>query len=176
MIGASINNFSRTSKLTKAYQAFELILLVTSAHLIWVSLVLFLHTDGPFVVVISGSQEPHFYRGDILLTNNLSRDFKVGDLISFRLGNRNIPIVHRLIEIRIGPNGQKQYLTKGDNNSTDDKGLYPPGQTYILEKDIISKPLCVIPIMGYFNLLVNDWPINKLLLFGYILYEAFMSI
>ena len=78
---------------------FEICTVLAVSHFIWQCFVLLADCDGPMVVVISGSMEPHFYRGDVLVTYNRNRNFKVGDIISYKLNNREIPIVHRIVEI-----------------------------------------------------------------------------
>ena len=41
---------------------------------------------------------------------------------------RDIPIVHRVLKLHEKEDGSVKFLTKGDNNSVDDRGLYAPGQ------------------------------------------------
>ena len=36
-------------------------------------------------------------------------------------------------------NGSVKILTKGDNNSVDDRGLYAPGQLWLEKKDIVGR-------------------------------------
>ena len=44
--------------------------------------------------------EPAFYRGDLLfLTNYKDEDIRVGDITVFKIQDRPIPIVHRVIKI-----------------------------------------------------------------------------
>jgi signal peptidase len=38
-----------------------------------------------------------------------------------------------------------KFLTKGDNNQVDDRGLYAPGQLWLEKKDVIGRA------RGYFN-------------------------
>ena len=35
--------------------------------------------------------------------------------------------------------GSVKILTKGDNNSVDDRGLYAPGQNWLEKKDIVGR-------------------------------------
>lgn len=57
-------------------------------------------SDSPVVVVLSGSMEPAFYRGDLLLlTNDLEDPVRVGDITVFKVEGREIPIVHRVIKV-----------------------------------------------------------------------------
>ena len=44
---------------------------------------------------------------------------------------RDIPIVHRVLKLHEKEDGEVKFLTKGDNNSVDDRGLYAPGQVSI---------------------------------------------
>uniref|UniRef100_A0A914SBY8 Signal peptidase complex catalytic subunit SEC11 n=1 Tax=Parascaris equorum TaxID=6256 RepID=A0A914SBY8_PAREQ len=57
-------------------------------------------SESPIVVVLSGSMEPAFYRGDLLLlTNDYSDPIRVGDITVFKVDGRDIPIVHRVIKV-----------------------------------------------------------------------------
>jgi len=42
------------------------------------------------------------------------------------------------------PNKEHRILTKGDNNPVDDRGLYPRGQLWIKESQIMGQ------VVGYF--------------------------
>ena len=58
------------------------------------------------VVVLSGSMEPGFYRGDILF-------LRVGEIVVFNMDNREIPLVHRVIKVHeTEPGGEVSVLTK----------------------------------------------------------------
>lgn len=35
--------------------------------------------------------------------------------------------------------GKVKFLTKGDNNSVDDRGLYAPGQLWLEKKDVVGR-------------------------------------
>ncbi|MES1905604.1 MAG: Signal peptidase complex catalytic subunit S11A, partial [Paramarteilia canceri] len=74
-------------------------LALAMAHFIWLTIMLLLDNEGPLVVVISGSMEPHFFRGDVMVTTNRDRNFNIGDIVAFRISNRDIPIVHRILDI-----------------------------------------------------------------------------
>jgi len=51
------------------------------------------------VVVLSGSMEPAFYRGDILFLNMGQKPFRAGEVVVFNINGRDIPIVHRIIKV-----------------------------------------------------------------------------
>lgn len=36
-------------------------------------------------------------------------------------------------------NGAVKFLTKGDNNQVDDRGLYAPGQLWLQKKDVVGR-------------------------------------
>ena len=47
----------------------------------------------------SGSMEPAFYRGDILFLHMGYTPFRSGDIVVFKVADREIPIVHRIIKV-----------------------------------------------------------------------------
>lgn len=48
----------------------------------------------------SGSMEPAFYRGDLLfLTNHREDPIRAGEIVVFKIEDREIPIVHRVIKV-----------------------------------------------------------------------------
>ena len=56
-------------------------------------------SDLQIVVVLSGSMEPGFYRGDILFLYMGREPFKAGEVVVFNINGRDIPIVHRIIKV-----------------------------------------------------------------------------
>jgi signal peptidase len=60
-------------------------LVVASAFGIWKSLMLLTKSESPIVVVLSGSMEPAYYRGDILFLTHWDEPIKTGDVIVFKL-------------------------------------------------------------------------------------------
>lgn len=79
----------------------------------------------PFIV-LSGSMETEIFAGDVAVAKE-EENFKIGDVIAFKTDD-DIVITHRIINI-IEEDGQVRYITKGDNNNTEDKG-------YVLEEQI----------------------------------------
>ena len=68
-------------------------------------------------MVLSGSMEPAFYRGDLLfLTNHQDEPVQAGEIVVFKIEGRDIPIVHRVIKLHENKDGVVKFLTKGDNN------------------------------------------------------------
>lgn len=69
-------------------------------------------------IVLSGSMEPEFYAGDIIVVKEMKNEkLKKGDIIAFQ-DNETI-VTHRIIDIIKNENEEK-YVTKGDNNNTED--------------------------------------------------------
>ena len=78
-------------------QALNLATIVFSALMIWKSLMLITGAESPVVVVLSGSMEPTMWRGDILALW-MPETFEVGDIVVFQIKEREIPIIHRVIQ------------------------------------------------------------------------------
>lgn len=53
-----------------SHQALSLAMVVLTALMIWKGLMAFTQSESPVVVVLSGSMEPAFQRGDILYLDN----------------------------------------------------------------------------------------------------------
>ncbi|KAF8368308.1 hypothetical protein PRIPAC_86137 [Pristionchus pacificus] len=122
---------------------------------------------SPITVVISGSMEPAFFRGDVLiLTNDDDEPVRVGDITVFRIEGRKIPIVHRVIKVHEKDANNTKVLTKGDNNQVDDRGLYAPGQLWLERKHIIGKASGLIPYIGMVTIIMNDYPQVKYVVLG----------
>jgi signal peptidase I len=100
-----------------------------------------------FSVVISDSMKPEFQRGDIVLTQTISKDPQKGDIITFTASGVQNPITHRVVNIQ-----QDIVTTKGDNNPlVDDYGT--------TKKDVLAKAVVVnghpiiIPSVGSYFIL-----------------------
>eukprot|EP00126_Sphaerothecum_destruens_P002636 Sdes_comp16064_c0_seq1m5272 len=109
------DELKRMNKRQVAFQIINFVMVVSSALMFWKGLIVFSNSESPIVVVLSGSMEPAFYRGDLLLlSNDLEERVDIGEIVVFKIRDREIPIVHRVIKIHEGTNGQIKYLTKGD--------------------------------------------------------------
>lgn len=103
--------------------------------------------------------EPAFHRGDLLvLTHDREEPIRVGDIVVFKIEGRDIPIVHRVLKVHEKEDGTMKFLTKGDNNSVDDRGLYAPGQYWLEQKDVIGRAKGFVPYIGIVTILMNDYP------------------
>merc|ERR1712232_440651 len=113
--------------------------------------------------------EPAFQRGDILFLDNSNPIVDVGDIIVFKIKDREIPIVHRVLKVHRnveedGVTVTQNILTKGDNNRVDDRGLYAPGQLWLNREDIHGKAIGVLRYIGMITIMLNDYPFLKYIL------------
>ena len=131
--GAKVLSFSQTK-----IDLCSFALTVCTAFSMWKALGLYTNSPSPIVVVLSGSMEPIFHRGDLLVLSNRKEKVDVGDVVVYNVKGRDIPIVHRVIKQHWTNNSgleQQHLLTKGDNNPTDDIELYARGQIYLYRQE-----------------------------------------
>lgn len=148
------------------FQALNLAMIVFSALMIWKGLMFITKSESPVVVVLSGSMEPAFQRGDILFLVNQDDPIRVGEIVVFKIKDRDIPIVHRVMKVHEKQNGKVEVLTKGDNNRVDDRGLYAPGQQWLEREDILGRARGTLRYLGMVTIILNDYPLLKYLLIG----------
>ncbi|KZO94687.1 putative signal peptidase [Calocera viscosa TUFC12733] len=141
---------------------------LASGLMMWKALGLVCNTESPIVVVLSGSMEPAFKRGDLLfLTNFPNEKFEVGDITVYKLPHQGIPIVHRVIEAHDDSTVLDQFLlTKGDNNPEDDKSLYGSRMKGLKRSNVIGRVKGFLPYVGYVTIVLNDFPQLKYALLG----------
>ncbi|XP_063997827.1 signal peptidase complex catalytic subunit SEC11C isoform X3 [Pogoniulus pusillus] len=141
------------------YQVLNFAMIVSSALMIWKGLIVITGSESPIVVVLSGSMEPAFHRGDLLFLTNFHDDpIRAGEIVVFKVEGRDIPIVHRVIKIHEKENGNIKFLTKGDNNEVDDRGLYKEGQNWLEKKDVVGRARGFLPYVGMVTIIMNDYP------------------
>ncbi len=92
----------------------------------------------PFLVQ-SGSMEPAIMTGDIIVIQRKDT-YAINEAVTFRSDNDKL-VTHRIVDVQLGSN--KQYLTKGDANRTEDKAI-------ISDSQIVGKVFLVLPKLGYF--------------------------
>lgn len=94
--------------------------------------------------VLSGSMEPKFHVGSIVYVKSIDEQkVKVGDPITFYLGNSTTIATHRVVQI---DNENKEFYTKGDANESVDKSP-------VKFDRLIGKAEFSIPKLGY----LSDW-------------------
>ena len=90
-------------------------------------------------VIVSESMEPTIMTNDVIFIVDTSKEnLEVGDIISFRKGD--YINTHRIVRIE-ERNGEEVYITKGDNNSNEDR-------TPVKFQDIEGKYLFQLPKIG----------------------------
>ncbi|GJU97438.1 signal peptidase complex catalytic subunit SEC11A-like protein [Tanacetum coccineum] len=139
-------------------QAISLGMIVTSALIIWKGLMCVTGSESPVVVVLSGSMEPGFKRGDILFLHMSKDPIRAGEIVVFNVDGREIPIVHRVHEHE---NGEVDVLTKGDNNFGDDRLLYAQGQMWLQRHHIMGRAVGFLPYVGWVTIIMTEQPIIK---------------
>ncbi|CAH0057065.1 unnamed protein product [Clonostachys solani] len=150
-----------------AAQVLNFALILSSAFMMWKGLSVISDSPSPIVVVLSGSMEPAFQRGDLLFlwNRNLLQDTSVGEVVVYNVKDKDIPIVHRVVR-KYGEGEDAKLLTKGDNNPSDDTELYARGQDYLVRKDIIGSVVGYIPFVGYVTILLSEHPWLKTVMLG----------
>lgn len=137
-------------------QLLSIAYVFTSAFIAWKGLSVVANSHSPIVVVLSGSMEPAFQRGDILFLWNRDSLARVGDVVVYEIKGKSIPIVHRVL--REHHNSDKQLLlTKGDNNVQDDIPLYSRKQSYLnQQEDLVGTVKAYFPKLGYITILLTE--------------------
>lgn len=146
-------------------QVLNFVSVVSTALAMWKGLSVLTDTESPVVVVLSGSMEPAFYRGDLLFLSMPSGPLKVGDIPVYKVPGADIPIVHRIIETHDAPDGDQLILTKGDNNDSDDLALYH-GARWMRRSNMVGRVRGYMPYVGYVTIALNDYPKLKYALLG----------
>ncbi|CAL5339404.1 unnamed protein product [Camellia sinensis] len=150
-------------------QAISLGMIVTSALIIWKGLMCVTGSESPVVVVLSGSMEPGFKRGDILFLHMSKDPIRAGEIVVFNVDvgsffqGRKIPIVHRVIKVHEHEDtGEVDVLTKGDNNFGDDRLLYAHGQLWLHRHHIMGRAVGFLPYVGWVTIIMTEKPIIKI--------------
>ncbi|EFY88271.1 microsomal signal peptidase 18 kDa subunit [Metarhizium acridum CQMa 102] len=150
-----------------AAQLMNFALILSTAFMMWKGLSVATDSPSPIVVVLSGSMEPAFQRGDLLLlwNRNMWQETAVGEIVVYNVKGKDIPIVHRVVR-KFGTGDKAKLLTKGDNNNADDTDLYARGQDYLERKDIIGSVVAYFPFVGYVTILLSEHPWLKTVMLG----------
>lgn len=67
------------------------------------------------------------------------------------------------------------FLSKGDNNPVDDRGLYPKGKVYLDESNVVGHVYATIPYSGYLTLILNDYPAVKYAMLGFMFVSVLLT-
>ncbi|KAH7922117.1 hypothetical protein BV22DRAFT_1017926 [Leucogyrophana mollusca] len=184
MFSDELKTFRRLGFRHLLLQVLNFASVIASGLMLWKGMGLFMNTESPIVVVLSGSMEPAFYRGDLLfLTNPAHEKYQTGDITVYKIPGAEIPIVHRILEthdlvpknstrkskavelVKLPPVQEQLLLTKGDNNYVDDIDLYQ-GLDWLERRHIVGKVRGFLPYIGYVTIAMNDFPQLKYALLG----------
>ncbi|KAG5989611.1 Signal peptidase complex catalytic subunit [Claviceps pusilla] len=82
-----------------AAQLMNFAMILSTAFMMWKGLSVITDSPSPIVVVLSGSMEPAFQRGDLLLlwNRNVRQETAVGEIVVYNIKGKDIPIVHRVV-------------------------------------------------------------------------------
>lgn len=82
-----------------AAQLLNFALILSTAFMMWKGISVIADSPSPIVVVLSGSMEPAFQRGDLLFlwNRNVLEETKVGEIVVYNVKGKDIPIVHRVV-------------------------------------------------------------------------------
>ncbi|WP_456370787.1 signal peptidase I [Geoglobus sp.] len=128
---------NRTRKIVTA--VFEILLILSVLYLV-LTMKLF------WAVVVSNSMYPTFERGDMVLVQSLFVSPERGDIVMFRSGELNLPVTHRVLDVR----GDLVY-TGGDSSGPDST---PVSRSAILGEvvTVFGKPIVIKGFGNYFIL------------------------
>ena len=95
-------------------------------------------------VVLTGSMEPVIYPGDVIIVKKMLEEEQIdaltkGDVITFQ--RLDYTVTHRIQDVLIDEAGNRSFVTKGDNNESED-------QEAVLPNDIRGIVVRVIPKIG----------------------------
>ncbi len=129
------------------------------------ALPLILGVKSPFTVVTSGSMEPTYKKGDLLIVIRADPEkLKVGDVIVFNAPWSSKPVVHRIVRIE-NRSSVLRFYTKGDNNFAQDPGYRTP-------RDLYGVVIFHIPYLGivleFTKTLVGKAIIISLIIFSFV--------
>ncbi|MCJ1252872.1 Signal peptidase complex catalytic subunit [Lignoscripta atroalba] len=161
---SAFNNLQPRQLLT---QVLNFALILSTAFMLWKGLSVATDSPSPIVVVLSGSMEPAFQRGDLLFLWNRGQETQIGEIVVYNVKGKDIPIVHRVVRRYGGGDKPLKLLTKGDNNLADDTALYAQGQDYLeRSEDIIGSVKGYVPFVGYVTILLSEHPWLKTVMLG----------
>ncbi|XP_022142985.1 signal peptidase complex catalytic subunit sec11-like [Momordica charantia] len=166
-IGETVESFKSIKTRQALSQIVTFGLIVTSALMIWKGLMCWASSESPVVVVLSESMEPGFARGDVLFLHMNNDPIRAGEIVVYNIKGRDIPIVHRVIEVHERRDtGEVYILTKGDNNHFDDIQLYAEDQLWLERQHIMGKAVGFLPYIGWATIIMTEKPIIKYILIG----------
>lgn len=85
------------------------------------------------VLILSESMEPTYPKGAIVLVRKQKREAEPGDVVMFSPeAGSGTYVIHRIVE-----ESEEGFITRGDHNNTEDRGIVAPEQIYGTVKGLI---------------------------------------
>lgn len=132
---------------------------LVAAYTINTGLAFAFDTSKPVMAVVSGSMEPTFYKGDLIISKGVPTEtLEVGDVIVYRNPLKGIDVVHRIVD-KEERGSHIYFFTKGDNNVTNpqwDQKTMPPLAPPIMDEWVEGKVVLVIPKVGWFKVALTE--------------------
>jgi signal peptidase len=138
-------------------QAISLGMMVSSVMILWKTLMCITSSESPIVVVLSGSMEPGFQKGDILFLHMSKAPIRAGEIVVFHVE------VHERHDTKA-----VDVVTKGDDNDVDDDegGIYADDQQWLQQQDVAGRIVGFLPYVGWVTIIMTENPIIKYILIG----------
>ncbi len=126
--------------------------MVSLVVLVAVGLVALRLFGGEVFTILSGSMEPTFHVGSVILVRPVEpENIRVGDPISFVMNEDLLVATHRVVAITRDEDGAYLFRTKGDaNNSVDGAPVH--------QDNVIGVAFFTIPKLGYFVSYIREPP------------------
>jgi signal peptidase I len=155
-------------------QAIAFLSLCVSALAAVVLILVPLATGSQTYSVLTSSMAPHYAPGTFLVVKSQDpATLQVGDVITYQLeSGRAEVITHRIITVTAGQDGQRLFITQGDNNAVADPDP-------VREIQVRGKLFYAVPYVGFAaNALgqTQRGPIITVLAFGLIGYGAYSMV
>lgn len=116
------------------------------------------------MVVLGGSMEPAFHRGDFLSLINFQENLiRAAEIVVFKVEGQDIPIAHRVIKVHEKDNGDIKFLTKGDNNEVDNRGLHKEDRYWLKKKDVVGRAKGSLLYVGMVTITMTTQNSNMLI-------------
>ena len=100
---------------------------------------------------VSGSMSPTIKTSSMILVRAPSEEIHVGDVIIFNAADKELPVMHRVVEIQEDETGMRHLITKGDANDSVDSWD-------TTSDNVLGKVVLVISEVGYpLHFLFGTW-------------------
>lgn len=146
-----------------------LVLLYCVSHLTFILLKYYTNCDNPMVTILS----PRYNKGYLAITScNNQFKYNIYDIIIYKQPTYLNFFIRRIIEIN-----DDGILTKSDDNVNHDRGLYYNNELYVKKKYIVGRVYTIIPFIGWFKLVCDNYVLFKYIIFIlYLLFSIFFKI